>query len=340
MAKIIERKTKEECLGELRHEIKLDQRKTCTLKNYLISTLAHNLDVSSFSDYVAVYYLKHKVVAKDSSGGKWIFLDAINETFNSNISVENILSEEFYTDTFEKLEVCRVKSALMSLLFTMYIDTGDYLSAYKVLYKVFKNNKHTLDNFSSSGDPEIRMIVNLLAGIAENTANKENSGKSKAYIRYLKKYSEIFYQNLSVMQQDILMGNPIFVKFKNTASNIYEKCDSSALSYNNLRTSCISENVFLDLLESSSDYLSNSIKYGRYERRFQISNFNMDRMKGIFKSYLSGKYALTSKYKELTPDIKNMIDIIDKYDYKFDIFDVVADLSPKIQSAALEAQIS
>lgn len=342
MNRIIKKETKEECFIALRRELGLDARKsTLTFSNYVISILPSKISIGGYyRSYLSIMYIKQRIASESSDGGKWTFLDVINDTFGKNITFADILDEKFYENEFTKDDIIVAKSALMSLIFSYYAATEDYQKVYSALYKILKENTLTLDNFSMIQPPKTKAYLNLIMGLADYNSKKEDS-KKKTYTRYFRTFNETFYWNCKVMEQDELLSDSTFLKFKDAASKVYKKLDDATFAYASIRSNYIDENMFLDLMESSDSYLAEGIKNGRYaDRRFKISEAGMERIKNIFRSYLNNRYVSTNRSKDLTSDIKNMIDVMDKYNYNFDIFEVVMDLPPKIQSAALEAQIS
>ena len=142
------------------------------------------------------------------------------------------------------------------------------------------------------------------------------------------------------------MENKFIKKMHSAALKMYPKINDASYIYNNsifgigIRHED-SDDIYIDLMETSPVFFKKCIEQLKYCGTWQGHSDRLKgRLKGIFTAYLKNKYLSSNVYVGLVSDIRDMIAAIEKNNLEFDIFDVIQELPSKIQSAALEAQIT
>lgn len=332
--------TKDECLSELRKELQIDGRKNGSkmiLYDAVKSVWRGWIAEGYFNiDYFRQYDLCRNCI---DDGKYYTFLDAINDFLGTEITENDIIDDTFYNQYSDNTRET-IRASLSSLLLTYYIDTKKYQNAYIMLSKILKNHPKIADNFnmlrySNESDPQVT-VVNLIMGVAEfNTTHKEDD--RKPVTRYFKTFAKGFY-SLNIIEQDKLMENTFIKKMHLTALKMYPKINDALYVYNNSNFGMRQEDdIYIDLMETSPVFFKKCIDQWKY---YGLWQGHSDRLKTIFTAYLRNKYLSSNVYVGLVSDIRDMIAVIEKNDLTFDIFDVIQDLPSKIQSAALEVQIT
>lgn len=342
-------KSKDDAMSALRKSFGLDNRTSSERRNFLEALkriVVYEYGYQPMSDYQIFLYLSKVICSvtyqEDNDIKELTFVDVLNDYYNRNDTFEDYKNwniKDLQLDDNSKHLYTRM--AIISLVFTYYVDKGYPHDTYKYLCKIYSSYKKTMSNISSVSSLDIRRRLELFTVNAAATI--ESGDSKKTNMSSIRKVKDLLLL-LNIEERDEFMANNSIKKYFNICNKYLSKNNSrevdyitNAFSYYNNRHG-YDEDSILDVMESSPLIFEEVIRNRWFDGVKKFSDEQVSRFKDIAVAYLSSKYTNSSS-SGLEHNINYITTFIERFKMPIDILDIVSELPDKIQSMALAVQL-
>ena len=288
----------------------------------------------------SLYYWDDIMAEVKTNGTTTIFtiLDLVGEIYDCKVNISDLFniinSDELLDLSATSCSKVNLKADIISFITSYMISIGKFDTAYKILYRFFKENKNVILGTNCRGIYKMRAIGVTLCALYDADLEKENKYLSRSMRDFLFKYtrtSELSVDDISLLTDssykkyheklmkiacERLSNNPIIDRWR----------DSDFLS--------------LDFMEGTPDKFLDILDTVYYkEKIFSAIKAEEDRFIRICKNFIYNTYSVGRKSTSIKRYIDIIQNVLDGIESNYNILDICDGLNERVYSLALEAII-